>query len=73
VLVAPDDPAALSAARLDLIQSPERRRLFGEAGMGRVAQLFSFDDSLVTLMRRFCDAGVGPEPHPACASPSTHR
>jgi glycosyltransferase involved in cell wall biosynthesis len=73
LLVAADDPAALSAAMETLIRCPARRQGLGEAGMRRVGQVFSFDDSLVTLMRRFCDAGAGPEPPRPCALPSMRR
>lgn len=73
LLVAADDPAALAEALRTLIGSPQRRHLLGEAGMRRVGQVFSFDDSLVTLMRRFRDAGAGPEPPRPCASPSMRR
>jgi glycosyltransferase involved in cell wall biosynthesis len=70
LLVAPDDPAALAEAMQTLIRSPQRRHVLGEAGMRRVSQVFSFNDSLVTLMRRFCDAGAGLEPPRPCALPS---
>lgn len=73
LLVAADEPAALAAAIETLIRCPERRQALGEAGLRRVGHVFSFDDSLVTLMRRFCDAGAGPEPSRPCALPSMRR
>ena len=45
-LVPCEDPAALTAALIDLIRDPDLRRAYGRAGQGRVARLF---DSVASL------------------------
>jgi glycosyltransferase involved in cell wall biosynthesis len=43
ILVAPEDPAQLAAAVVELVGNPERRERLGEKGRERVAREFSID------------------------------
>ena len=53
LLVAPDDPAALTAALIRLITSPGLRRRLGEAGAARVSASFDFEDTIGKLADKF--------------------
>jgi glycosyltransferase involved in cell wall biosynthesis len=58
VLVPADDPAALAAAAVTLLQDPARRRALGAAGRQRVEARFSLRakvDALEALYRRLRD------------------
>jgi glycosyltransferase involved in cell wall biosynthesis len=70
LLVPPDDPAALAVAIKRLARKPDLRRRFGEAGMRRVYEVFSFESAIDALASRF--AAIAP-PAAACASASMLR
>ena len=53
LLVAPDDPAALTAALIRLITSPGLRQRLGEAGAARVSASFDFEDTIGKLADKF--------------------
>jgi glycosyltransferase involved in cell wall biosynthesis len=70
VLVAPDDPQALSTALRDLIISPQLRVRLGAKALKRIHAAFSHDRLIGHLAARF---GIEEEQFRACASPSTRR
>ena len=66
MLVPPADPAALAQALAELISSPARRQVLGDAGEARVRSAFTLDAGIDRLAAKF------DLPALACASPSTH-
>lgn len=72
LLVAPEDPVALSAAILQLARDPALRRKLGDAGRARVEREFRFEEHIMRLARHF-GLAVPPAEAEACASPSTPR
>jgi Glycosyltransferase len=68
VLVPPGEPAPLTAAIERLIRVPAERNRLAIAGMRRVRRVFSYQESMDELARRFSRTS---EPVTACASPST--
>ena len=71
VLVPPADPGALAAALSDLIDDPASRRLLGDGGPARAAEmcaptvvLAELERLLRDLSRRHQGAGRGPVAHP---------
>jgi glycosyltransferase involved in cell wall biosynthesis len=53
VLIPSEDPAALSAAIVDLAENPERRLFLGRAGEARVRGTFSFTSGVDRLIEKF--------------------
>ena len=55
-LVPPDDPAALAAAVIELLQDEARRRRIGDAALARLTGAFSLDEFAATMFGAFDDA-----------------
>lgn len=65
LLVPPGDPVALSAAVVDLLGDPLRRRKFGLAGRAFVRERFSFSLQARQYLELFARLGVRPAALPA--------
>ena len=52
-LVPPDDASALAERMIELLEDPERRRVFGEAGRKRVCPAFGVDQLLANVDRLY--------------------
>ena len=55
-LVPPDDPAALAAAVIELLQDEARRRRIGEGALARLTGTFALDEFAATMFGVFDDA-----------------
>jgi glycosyltransferase involved in cell wall biosynthesis len=55
-LVPPDDPAALAAAVIELLQDDARRRHIGDAALARLTETFALEKFAATMFGAFDDA-----------------
>ncbi len=63
ILIPPDDPEALAEAILVLLNSPEKRRVMGEAGRKRVEEFFTIDFMMQNIYKLYDEVLAGRAHH----------